>query len=431
MESPLFKREEIVMNNGINLDFVDQESSTLTENFICSICLNLVVNPVFCVEGECIFCSSCIEGWNKKDKKCPNCRNIFKANLKVSRILKNVLYKIKLKCFFSSDGCLNKVEYEIYENHIKNCEFGNYLCAIEGCNFKSKKKEMIEHIEKCDFLIVSCEFCKQLIPKNIINDHYNLCNKYKKFCPVCKENVQNSDIGSHNNGICYKELSSLFLNNSIHKNLETSVYISEFSDLKSNNIILQQKLTNIDEIISKLKEELHDSKTKNTQLLNDIHKIKKDNFNNINSNVNNIIGNKIVPNNIVMNNFNNNNVINNLNNINNPINKNPALCINNLHNFVFSPKSITGDCVKCKKDRVNCRFECRNCKVIICYKCNIPTEKNKCPVGHILKKIHREVSFCCDVCLEHYDEGVLSNCDKECDIDICEACFKKKDCLIF
>ncbi len=71
-----------------------QEKADSTEEvkneFKCSICLNLIFNPVECRECNGVFCDGCLQNWAKSNKDCPLCRkHINKGPL--NRILKNYL----------------------------------------------------------------------------------------------------------------------------------------------------------------------------------------------------------------------------------------------------------------------------------------------------------------------------------------------------
>ena len=49
------------------------------EDFICSICQDVLENPVSaCVEGH-THCEQCIKKWQEKGKNCPDCRNKVRA----------------------------------------------------------------------------------------------------------------------------------------------------------------------------------------------------------------------------------------------------------------------------------------------------------------------------------------------------------------
>ena len=405
MENRLYKKiDENPLINGINIDLVTTESVTMTDNFLCAICLNLVLNPVFCEESDCVFCKNCIECWNKKDKNCPNCRHEFKPNIKVSRILKNMLYKVKLRCIYVSEGCTNIIEYEKYESHLKDCEFGQYTCLIPGCSFVSKKKEILEHIENCPFLEVSCEFCSIKIAKSILKKHYQTCRKFKRFCPICKEAVENVEIGLHKNGECYETLSKLYISDSQLNENSNKDLMNDYENTKLENLVLAQKLKNLELDNKVLKSDIE----KKDKIIKDLT----------------VLNNKLnVPN------IQNNNDIRNTVSVRQHVANNP-LCLNNSHDLAFLKNGVMDTCNKCKRE-INCRFQCKVCKSNICYRCNLPSEKMKCPIGHNLIKLKRNLPFYCDLCMEFYEETSNSYCDKDCDIDICEKCHKNKDCVVF
>lgn len=407
MEKSLYKKvDDDPLKNGINIDLVTSESVTMSDNFLCVICLNLVLNPVFCEESDCIFCKRCIESWNKKEKNCPNCRKEFRANTKVSRILKNMLYKVKIRCIYLSEGCDTVLEYEKYEAHLNDCDYGQYICLIPGCSFESKKKGIMEHIENCSFLEVNCEFCSKKLQKNTLKNHYQTCEKYKRYCPVCKGYFENIEITMHNNGECFETLTKLYLSNSQVNDLSKKELINDYEETKSENSVLIQKIKLLDIENKTLKTENENKEKRINELINENTKLK---IPAIQNNINDVIRNTVSY---------------------RPQVGNQALCNSNLHQFTFLRNGIMDVCSKCKKE-INCRFQCKICKSNFCYKCNLPSEKMKCPTGHSLVKLKRNLPFYCDLCMECYEENSISHCDKECDIDICEKCYKSKECLVF
>ena len=404
MENQLYKKlNDNPSLTGISLDLVETDSMTLTDGFICLICLNLVINPVFCEEGDCIYCKNCIELWNKRDANCPNCRKEFKKNTRVSRILKNMLNKIKLKCH--NEGCKEVTEHENYEHHLNNCDFAQYICKVSGCNFQSHKKAIIEHLLNCDYLEVNCEFCSLITLKNSIKDHYLICPKFKKFCPVCKNLVENVEMSTHQKGSCMETLKMLFLNNSKIKDTENKVFLTDYDETKINNSVLLQKVKILEEEISRIDQESKNKDLKIKELLNDIEKIKSQSF--IQTNINNLqVGIS-----------NNNNLVNVL-----------PICTN--HNFELIHISVISKCHLCKIEGF-CRFKCKKCNISVCYKCNRPKDLFKCPKGHSLKRTIRKLPFNCDICYQYFNENSSSLSDVECDLDICKNCEDKKDCTIF
>lgn len=395
--------DENPLKEGISVDLVDTDSTTLTESFICVICLNLVLNPVFCEESDCVYCKNCIEAWSKKDANCPNCRKEFKPNTKVSRILKNMLLKIKLKCLYT--GCKEITEYEKYEYHLNKCDFAMYKCMVKGCDYKSPKKEILDHLQNCKFFEINCEFCSKKTFKSSLKEHYLICPKFNKFCPVCKAFIENLEMSTHQNGSCFETLAKLFLSNSHLNESENYNLLTDYDETKNTNSVLLQKIKILNEEILRIKDESDKKDIKINDLLSDVLKIKKDFINQskylqIGSNINNSVELQ---------------------------NHRPVIC---QHDFEFLQHSLFSKCGKCDKE-VSCRFKCRKCMIAFCYKCNRPKDKFKCPSGHIFAKINRNLPFNCDICFEFYNENSISMCDLECDIDICVKCQEGKECLIF
>ena len=68
--------------DGIPLDRISSDlDKKILENKICSICLNLVWNPIDCSKCQNIFCKYCINSLLAKRKySCPLCRKPFKSS---------------------------------------------------------------------------------------------------------------------------------------------------------------------------------------------------------------------------------------------------------------------------------------------------------------------------------------------------------------
>ena len=63
--------EELTRTN-----LVVSSNTKVSPTLQCSICLDLVMEPVECTNCSKLFCKECIEGWLKNSKDCPN-KHIF------------------------------------------------------------------------------------------------------------------------------------------------------------------------------------------------------------------------------------------------------------------------------------------------------------------------------------------------------------------
>ena len=85
------------------------------DGLICTICTDVVIQPVQCVECEHLNCRICIEDSLKHDVKCPDCRKVFESTKHLGRHERNYLNKTEFKCF----RCPDSFNYEQAEKHAK------------------------------------------------------------------------------------------------------------------------------------------------------------------------------------------------------------------------------------------------------------------------------------------------------------------------
>ena len=99
--------EDTVVEDAIYLGFKD--------SVICPICSNILINPVMCMNCQNAYCQKCIDGWSKKDNKCPNrCENPnYKKNIEKN----NILSKLKFKC----QKCGEEILYNNVKSHLESC----------------------------------------------------------------------------------------------------------------------------------------------------------------------------------------------------------------------------------------------------------------------------------------------------------------------
>ena len=109
------------MDDSISEDTVVEDAiySVFKDSVICPICSNILINPVMCMNCQNAYCQKCIDGWSKKDNKCPNrCEN---PNYKRSIEKINILSKLKFKC----QKCGEEILYDNVKNHTESCNPSN------------------------------------------------------------------------------------------------------------------------------------------------------------------------------------------------------------------------------------------------------------------------------------------------------------------
>ena len=120
---------------GINVDNVIDKTGIV--HLICSICTEVVEDPIILQTCEHMFCRVCITKWMTSETppigatNCPECRTIFSDSDigKPSRILLNLIAEVKFRC--GNPGCQVIIKYGDYIIHGLQCEMAAVKC--DGC----------------------------------------------------------------------------------------------------------------------------------------------------------------------------------------------------------------------------------------------------------------------------------------------------------
>ena len=144
------------------------EFERVKENAICSICQGLVYQPKQCQVCENSFCKMCIDEWLKKKNNCPfRCKN---PRFRESRVIKNLLEKLKIKCPF---GCDDIIQYGDLDSHKGTCINTSYK---QKCtDYEKKIKELENKNKELEIKIKSLE------NQNNSNSNNNYSSKLKRW----------------------------------------------------------------------------------------------------------------------------------------------------------------------------------------------------------------------------------------------------------
>ena len=286
-----------------------KENYEIAKYISCQICKEIPLNPITCKNCETIYCNECLN--NNNIKKCNiNCERFEKKDL--SNLLKKLLSKIKLRCYFYESGCEEIILFKNFINHIKNCEYSEYICS--NCQFFGNKRQCIIHYLTKENLIINdnkknindnnkiinCEFCKERIPFNSYLEHKNLyCTEIVEECNECKIYYKRTKLINHSKIEC--------LNNQIeyYKNIvnfqQDTINMLEIENSNLRNDGSQETNSlNIEEAVeneNKLKENwkiLYEkiNKSSSGESGNDNNKKNNNNKNNNDNNKNNNDNNK-------------------------------------------------------------------------------------------------------------------------------------------
>ena len=114
----------------------DEISKMFKDSVACPLCLNILIDPIICMECQKVFCKKCIEGWSKKNKNCPN--DICKSpKYQVCIGKKEILTILKFKCL----KCGEQIGYFDAKNH-------HNICCPEQISSEVMQNEPILKMEK-------------------------------------------------------------------------------------------------------------------------------------------------------------------------------------------------------------------------------------------------------------------------------------------
>ncbi len=138
---------------------------SVSENFKCAICLNVLNNPKGCRNNQHYFCFGCIGEHLKNSHTCPECmEELTPATLvQPPRVLLNCILELRIKCSYSNRGCLEYVKLGNLQTHVDQCGFAPAKCGNEGCGAEVNEREKVRHeTELCKFRKVECYGCGEL-----------------------------------------------------------------------------------------------------------------------------------------------------------------------------------------------------------------------------------------------------------------------------
>ena len=147
------------------------------EKVKCSICMNILIDPIQCLNCEQSVCRKCIS--NTFRKKCPTCSKTEFTN--VSDDVRFTLEKLQLKCPYR---CNKIIPYKDYFSHSTKCENKEVKCKNIDCDFKCKRKNMFEHIKTCKHRYLTCKYCDSQIKQFEFFIHESSCEMKKNILKI-------------------------------------------------------------------------------------------------------------------------------------------------------------------------------------------------------------------------------------------------------
>ena len=144
---------------------------------LCSICTDVVEDPLECAECETAFCKTCIEDWMSRSQDCPNrCKITLRPP---HRILRNILESQQLRCRRYKEGCPFVSDLAKIKSHDEeDCPVRIVKCNYPGCNAYIFVNDIALHEKSCEFRHKICPGCSANL--SLIESQNHSCITYLK-----------------------------------------------------------------------------------------------------------------------------------------------------------------------------------------------------------------------------------------------------------
>ena len=145
----------------------DQERfvNTISRNFICLICFNVLKDPVLCPRNQHCFCRGCITKHLENSRRCPTCADELTEETltEPNRIVKDYLNELNIRCIYHDRGCEEIVQLQHLDQHEDSCGFTPVVCGNQDCGAILSKRDLIHHeSELCEYRKLKCHSCGEI-----------------------------------------------------------------------------------------------------------------------------------------------------------------------------------------------------------------------------------------------------------------------------
>ena len=139
--------------------------TTISRNFLCLICFNVLKDPVLCARNQHCFCRGCITKHLENSRRCPTCADeLTEETLTESnRMVKDYLNELNIRCVYHNRGCEEIVQLQHLDQHEDSCGFTPAVCRNQDCGAILKKRDLIHHeSELCEYRKLKCHSCEEM-----------------------------------------------------------------------------------------------------------------------------------------------------------------------------------------------------------------------------------------------------------------------------
>ena len=139
--------------------------TTISRNFLCLICFNVLKDPVLCPRNQHCFCRGCITKHLENSRRYPTCADELTEETLTEppRMVKDYLNELNIHCVYHDRGCKEIVQLQHLDQHEDSCGFTPAVCRNQGCGAILNKQDLINHeSELCEYRKLKCHSCGEM-----------------------------------------------------------------------------------------------------------------------------------------------------------------------------------------------------------------------------------------------------------------------------
>ena len=203
---------------------------TISRNFLCLICFNVLKDPVLCRRNQHCFCRGCITKHLENSRRCPTCADELTEDTLTEppKMVKDYLNELNIRCIYHDRGCEEIVQLQHLDQHEDSCGFTPAVSRNQGCGAILNKRDLIHHeSELCEYGKMKCHSCAE-ITKTLAD-----IEKRTERMETKQANIETKLVN----------LDTKFTN--LEKNMETRTNNTD-TTMKNNTAIIETRMANVE-----------------------------------------------------------------------------------------------------------------------------------------------------------------------------------------
>ena len=139
--------------------------ATISRNFLCLICFNVLKDPVLCPRNQHCFCRGCITKHLENSQRCPTCADELTEETLTEppRMVRDYLNELNIRCVYHDRGCEEIVQLQHLDQHEDLCGFTPAVCTNPGCGVTLNMRDLTIHeSELCEYRKLKCHSCGEM-----------------------------------------------------------------------------------------------------------------------------------------------------------------------------------------------------------------------------------------------------------------------------